>query len=167
VASAYILKQWFVAVSGLKQRCSSTWFIGKMTTCQLITMTIPIMVQENDQIVPSGGPSLDGILGSTLNLLHHRALNFLEIKLCVIKTMIQRIFSPSSFFNSFKSMTQMQTLPKTLQQPSDVSLDCGLIFYDGCLNGKQVIISPSLYHLVRMVKLPRLRLPSSSSSSDY
>jgi hypothetical protein len=115
-------------------------------------MTIPIMLQENDPIVPSGGPSPDDFLGSTLNLLHHSAHIVLEIKLRVIKTMIQRIFSPSSFFDSFKSMTQMQTLTKTLHRSSDVSLDCGLIFYDGCLNGKQVIISPSLCHLVWMVK---------------
>jgi hypothetical protein len=83
-----------------------------MTTCQLMTMTIPIMPQENDPIMPSGGPSPDDFLGSTLNLLHHSAHIVLEIKLCVIKTMIQRIFSPSSFLNSFKSMTQMQTLTK-------------------------------------------------------
>jgi hypothetical protein len=89
--------------------CSSFWtqakmflhlVYRKMATCQIITMTIPIMLQENDPIVPSGGPSPDDFLGSTLNLLHCSAHIVLEIKLFVMKTVIQRIFSPSSFLHN-------------------------------------------------------------------
>jgi len=80
-----------------------------MATCQIITMTIPIMLQENDPIVPSDGPSPDGFLGSTLNLLHHSTHIVLEIKLFVMKTVMQRIFSPSSFLHNCKLYPKLYT----------------------------------------------------------
>ncbi len=150
--------------------CSSFWtqakmflhlVYRKMTTCQLITMTIPILLQENDPMVPSGGPSPDCFLGSTLNLLHYSAHIVLRDQV-----VCDQNYDGENFL-SFQLFTQLQTLPKTLHQSSDVSLHCGLIFCDGCLNGKQVIIPPSLYHVVWMVKLPWQHLPPNMSSSDY
>jgi hypothetical protein len=81
----------------------------KMATCQIITMTIPIMLQENDSIVPSGGPSPDRFVGSTLNLLHCSVDIVLEIKLFMMKTMIQRIFSPSRFLHNCKLYPKLHT----------------------------------------------------------
>jgi len=81
----------------------------KMATCQLNAMTIPVMLQENDTIVPSGGPSPDRFLGSTLNLLDCRAHILLEIKLFAIKTMMQRIFSPSSLWHNCKLYPKLYT----------------------------------------------------------
>ncbi len=98
--------------------CSSFWtqakmflhlVYRKMATCQIITMTIPIILQENDPIVPSGGPSPDGFLGSTLNLLHCSAHIVLEINLFVMKTVMQRIFSPSSFLHNCKLYPKLYT----------------------------------------------------------